>query len=393
MSDPVSSHDKSTLLAEPSPVTFALDFPGRFLGDGIGDAKDGFYPSFGRIVSGAGWISIGPGYRQRVFGDRAVIDTSAAISLRAYKLAQTRFEFTDLAHSRVAVGTQVMWQDLTQVNYFGTGPDSSADLRSEYRLKTTDVVGYASYRPTQWFTVAANAGRLDGPTLAAPTGPFDRDYPDARVTFADDPAFVLTRQPSFAHGRISVTADTRDYPDHPTRGGRYEAAFAHYSDLDLESFSFSRYEAEGAHFLPFLHDGLVLAVHGWTVLSDTTDGQTIPVYLMPSLGGTNTLRAYPNYRFHDRHLVLASAEARLALTTHIDTALFVDAGSVTPTIDQLRLGNTSYGLGFRFHTHKRTTMRVDAAHGREGWSVSISLNDPFRLRRLMSHTAAVPFVP
>ena len=63
------------------------------------------------------------------------------------------------------------------------------------------------------------------------------------------------------------------------------------------------------------------------------------------------------------------------------------------TVEDLRVANASYGLGFRLHSHKTTTMRLDAAHGREGWRVSFSLNDPFRLRRLTRHTAAVPFVP
>lgn len=392
-SPPEPTHDKFTVATEPKAVTFVVDFVGRFLGDGNGEEKTGFYPSFGRIVSGAGWISIGPGYRQRVFGDRAVIDGSAAISWRAYKMGQARFEFTDLANSHATVGTQLLWQDLTQLNYFGHGPSSPVDARSEYRLKTTDVVGYGSYRPTRWLTFEANGGRLEAPTLAAPTGPFDRNYPDARVAFAQDPAFRLERQPSFAHGRLSVAADTRDYPDHPSRGGIYEAAFTRYADLDLNAFSFNRYEAEGAHFVPLFYDGVILAFHGWTALSDTRDGQSVPVYLMPSLGGTSMLRGYANYRFHDRNLVVATAEARIALTMHVDTAVFVDAGSVAPRVEDLRLANTSYGLGFRVHTHKRTTMRLDAAHGREGWRISFSLNDPFRLRRLMRHTAAVPFVP
>jgi len=223
---PEPTHDKFTGAAEPRPVTFVADFVGRFLGDGAGEEKSGFYPAFGRIVSGAGWISIGPGYRQRVFNGRAVIDGSAAISWRAYKQGQARFEFTDLADSHVAVGTQVWWQDLTQLNYFGNGPDSSIDGRSEYRLKTADVVGYGAYRPTRWLTLGASAGRLDGPTLDAPTGPFDRDYPDARLTYPNDPAFSLERQPAFAHGTVSVTADTRDYPDHPSRGAFYQAATA-----------------------------------------------------------------------------------------------------------------------------------------------------------------------
>jgi hypothetical protein len=390
---PAPTHDKSVVFAEPATVTFALDFIGGFLGDGNGEDREGFYPAFGRIVSGAGWISIGPGYRQRVLDDRAVIDVSAALSWHAYKLAQTRLEFTDLANSRIALGTQVVWQDLTQVHYFGVGPNSPVDARSEYRLKTTNLVGYASYRPLRCLSIGASGGRLAAPTLSAPTGPFDRGYPDARLTFPDDATFALVRQPAFAHGRLSITADTRNYPDHPSRGGLYEAAWARYTDLDLTSFSFNRYEVEGAHFVPLLNEGLVGAFHGWAVLSDTADGQVVPAYLMPSLGGSSTLRAYPNYRFHDRNLVVATAEARLALTMHIDTAFFVDGGSVAPSVEDLRMANASYGLGFRIHTHTRTTMRLDIAHGREGWGASFSLNDPFRLRRLMRRTAAVPFAP
>jgi outer membrane protein assembly factor BamA len=145
--------------------------------------------------------------------------------------------------------------------------------------------------------------------------------------------------------------------------------------------------------VPLLYDGLILAFHGWTAMSDTADGQAVPLYLMPSLGGTSMLRAFPNYRFHDRNLLVLNAEARLALTMHLDTAVFVDAGSVAPRVEDLRVANASYGLGFRLHTHKKTTVRLDAAHGREGWRVSFSLNDPFRLRRLARHTAALPFVP
>ena len=56
------------------------------------------------------------------------------------------------------------------------------------------------------------------------------------------------------------------------------------------------------------------------------------------------LRAYSNYRFHDRNLVVATAEARVALTMHIDTALFVDAGSVAPKVEDLRLGRNQFAI-------------------------------------------------
>jgi hypothetical protein len=389
---PGASYEKVTLAAEPRAITRGVEVANRFLGDDS-EREDGFYAAAGRLITGAGWISVGPGYRRRLFNDRAVVDASAEISWRAYKQAQAQFELPELANGRLRLGTQAGWQDLTQVNYFGIGPQSTADTRSEYRIKTTDVVGYASYRPAQWLSIAASGGRLDAPTLSSPTGPFDRDYPDARLTFAGDRTFALPRQPAFGHARASITADSRDCPDHPSRGGLYQASWAHYVDLDLDAFSFDQYEAEAAQFVPMLDDLVVFAVHGWAVFSGTNDGHTVPVYLMPSVGGSHMLRAFDNYRFHDRNMVVGTAEARVALTMHIDTALFVDAGSVAPTVDHLKLANTSYGIGLRVHSHTSTMARVDAAHGRDGWRLTFSLSDPLRLRRLERRMALVPFAP
>jgi outer membrane protein assembly factor BamA len=134
-------------------------------------------------------------------------------------------------------------------------------------------------------------------------------------------------------------------------------------------------------------------MHAWTVFSDTSGDRQIPVYLLPSLGGSTTLRSFSDYRFHDRHFVLVSAESRWALFDHVDVALFADAGSVAPRVRDLGLGEQSYGAGLRAHVRSTTIARVDVAHGREGWRLLLRLNEPFRLNRLARRMAAVPFVP
>ena len=48
------------LLPEPAIVGRAVEFGSRLLGSDSSQ-KDGFYPDFGDMVTGAGWISIGPG--------------------------------------------------------------------------------------------------------------------------------------------------------------------------------------------------------------------------------------------------------------------------------------------------------------------------------------------
>jgi len=73
------------------------------------------------MITGAGWISAGPGYRQFLFGDRAFVDASAAISWRAYKMAQARFELPRLADVVLQSIAGAM-ADLTQVDYFASVP-------------------------------------------------------------------------------------------------------------------------------------------------------------------------------------------------------------------------------------------------------------------------------
>jgi hypothetical protein len=280
-----------------------------------------------------------------------------------------------------------------QLHYFGIGPNSLLANRSQYRLKTTDAYAFAAYRPSSWLTVDGRAGRLDQPTLSSSAGPFNPDYPDARFTFALDPALGLAKQPSFFHGQLGATVDTRDHPGRPVSGGLYRASVTVFSDRDLGGYSFREYELHALQMIPVLRDVWRVAVRGWGVLTDTGPGQQVPVYMLPALGGSSTLRAFPNYRFHDRHLLFASVESRWALMTHVDVAAFVDAGSVASRAGDLDLGTRSYGAGLRLHTHSATTARVDVAHGREGWQLLFRLNDPLRLSRLSRKAPAVPFVP
>lgn len=391
--DPVPA-DEAGLLTEPAAIGRAIDVATRLAtSSNGGDVKNGLYPEFGNMITGAGWISGGPGYRRWLLDDRVFVDASAAVSWRAYKMAQARFELPTLAHSRITAGAQLRWQDLMQVTYFGEGPASLEANRSEYRLRSGNIVGYSVYRPRQWLAVTGRLGWLTRPAISEPAGRFVRGNPATEDTFADDPVFQLTEQPNYLHGEASIAGDTRDHRGYPRHGALYRAAFARYSDRDGAGFSFDRYEAEGARFIPLAAAHTVVAVHGWLVGTRTGSDQTVPFYLLPSLGGANTLRSYTDYRFHDRALVVLSAEARVALFTHIDTAVFVDAGNVAPRVGDLNLDRRSYGAGIRVHTRRTTFARLDVAHGSEGWRVLFRVNDPFRFGRLSRHTAAVPFVP
>lgn len=356
------------------------------------DPPEGFFVEFGQMITGSGWISAGPGYRQYLFDRRAVLETSAAISWRAYKAAQATLEFPRLANNRLTAGGKVLWHDYTQVRYFGAGPHTSKEGISDYRVKAADTVAYVTWRPQNSVSLSFSGGVLSPPRLSASGGSFDRGDPDTLTLHAAEPGATPLPQPRFVHTDLSVVFDTRDQRSYPTRGVVTRAAWSTFRDQPGRGFSFDRLDTEAAYFQPLLGRG-VLAARVWGVFSHTGEGNAVPFYLLAALGGNNTLRGFADYRFHDRHMLAANVETRWALFRHVDAALFFDAGNVAPRVGDLNLDRTSIGAGLRLHTSTSTLARFDVGHSAEGWRVMFKLSDPLRLSRVTKRTAPLPFVP
>ena len=353
-------------IVEPDAITRATLFADRHLGKG--DLNNGFYVDFGKMIPGAGWLSAGPGYRKWVGKDTMLLDGSASYSWNGYKSAQGRIVLPKFLKSRLALGTQVRWVDFGAVDYFGVGPDTLESARAPFGIQATHVVAHATLRPMRWFDIDAEIGMLT-PAL--------RDDSD---------------QPTFVPTQLSMTIDTRNFRQHPTSGVLLRGAAARYDDRDTGAFTHRRYEGEAAGFLPMFGERAVLALHGMVVTTPREDG-TVPFYLLPSLGGANSLRSFANYRFHDRNMLVANAELRLAMMTHVDLAFFADAGNVAARFQDLDLDKKSFGGGLRFHTRRQTFARIDMANGAEGWRFLFRLTDPLAFTRLERRASVVPSVP
>jgi hypothetical protein len=391
-SPPAPSPAATGLFTQPRLLTNAVQlFSGQF-GD-TGQKKNGWYVELSNMITGSGFVSVGPGYRRYLFNKQAFIDGSAAVSWHLYNMAQMRFEAPDIANHHLTLGTQGMWQNPTQINYWGIGPDTNDADQSQYQLRSFDVVSYAAFRPNDWLTFSGELGYLFRPHVLNAGGTFKPNFPDTQQAFPNDPGVSLPFQPNFLHSETSAYTDTRDYRGHPTRGSLYRAALTTYSDRGTGVFSFNQYEAEGLQFIRLNGRQWILALHGWLLWTGIPTGNQIPFYLLPSLGGQNTLRGYSNYRFHDNNLVLAQAESRWALFTNVDGAVFVDAGNVAPVFSNLNFDQWDVGAGLRLHTQRTTWARLDVAHGLEGWQVVFRTSDPLRLGRLYRRIAAIPFVP
>jgi hypothetical protein len=380
------------LFKEPELLTRGINYALKKFDSDDQRNKSGFYVELSNMITGSGWISAGPGYRRWVMNDKAFYDASAAVSWHLYTMAQTRFEAPDLTKRHIQLGVQAMYQDQTQINFFGVGPDSP-DLKTQYRLKSTDTVGYASIQPWMDWRLSGDVGYLFNPKVSSPTGTFRPDAPATQAVFPDVPAVTLSDQPNYVHAQAAFTGDTRDYRGHPTRGGVYRVSLESYRDQDTGLFTFRQYQAEALQIVRVTGPNWLLAFHGWAVNSDVNSNHQVPFYFLPSLGGATSLRSFQNYRFHDLNSLLVDAESRWAIYRHVDLALFADAGNVAPRFGDLNLDHTSVGAGLRFHAEHTNFARLDVAHGSEGWRVWFRTGDFFRLGRLTRRVADIPFVP
>ncbi len=269
-----------------------------------------------RLIPGAGWVSVGPGYRHWYGKDmRSSSMRSASISVNNYRLAQARAELPEFLKSRLALGAQARWQDFGRVDYFGVGPTLRRTSDRSTASNPRSSPRYATLRPFRWMDIGApdrldESGRpryVEGPfrprltTAARSCRPKSRDDRHARFPRPSD----QRRRSCAALARATTIA----------RVGAQHAS--------------QRYEGEAAGFLPIGGGRVVLALHGWTVRSDTRDG-AIGAVLPPAQSRRPEHVAIVHRLSLPRrqHARCQRGGPRLALMTHLDLAVFADAGNV-----------------------------------------------------------------
>ena len=128
-----------------------------------------------------------------------------------------------------------------------------------------------------------------------------------------------------------------------------------------------------------LHEHRVIAFRALGVFSDTSEGQAVPFYLSPTLGGLNVGRSYPTFRFRDRNLLALQLEYRYQVSPLVSGALFVDTGQVAPAVRAIEWSRfkTTYGTGVRFGAAGGAALRFDLAFGGEGPTFILGLGHAF----------------
>ena len=324
--------------------------------------RNGFFVRYGYRDKpiGAG-IGFGGGYRHDLFERRARVVGEAGWTFRRYTLLRGDFSLPYLARERAELGIELRRRYHPHEDFYGTGPDSVEADRSNFRLDTTTAIGRALIKPRRWFTAGGHAGRIS-PSVGSGT---DSRSLSSEIQFGSDALIGFSEQPDFRYTDLFVTVDYRDQPANPRSGGYYAATFGSYADLDFDRYSFRRVDLHAQQFFPIFDKKRVFALQGRIITSSADDGQAVPFYLQPTLGGSSTVRSVSDYRFRDDTVLYLNAEYRWEAFSIMDMALFTDAGQVAADAGDLDLGNLihAYGIGFRFNTYKTMFLRLDIAAG------------------------------
>jgi outer membrane protein assembly factor BamA len=344
---------------QPNGVERAMDFAedkAIFLLD-----REGFHPKLGSLTVGSGF-AYGLGFRDRdLFSNRGALEIWAAGSVKRYWATEARLTFPRLANNHLYLEAWGSHRDYPQENFFGLGPDSNRDDRSDYAIRTNHFGGRAGVRPFARHLLVGGGLEYLEPRLGA--GQND-SYPDVPVLFPPSDVPGIDSQSDFIRSAFFVEVDYRE-PLYAKKGGWYRFDFSHYDDRTTNEFTFNRFDADVRQFFGFLAGRRVIATRLFVSTSDTSAPQTMPFFFMPTLGGNDTLRGFREYRFRGPHAILAQAEYRWEIWSGFDGAIFYDAGKVADHRSDLNFKDleSDYGIGFRFNTNSGVIFRVDTAFG------------------------------
>jgi hypothetical protein len=336
---------------------------------------DGWYPRIGGLTTGGGFAG-GAGYRKHLFDDELFLNVSGAISTKAYKEVVAQASYPRLWNGRVEVGTNFRWRDFPQEDFFGLGPDSRLETRTNYAFESTDINGLVALKPLPWFRIGSVVG-LISPTIEPGT---DARMPSTELVFTDLDAPGLLEQPTFLYKNVFVEIDYRDQPGNARSGGLWRATYGAWNDRNLNEFDFGRFDFETAHFLPIFDKKRVFALRAVVSYVNNDPANRVPFYFLPYVGGSESVRSYREFRFRDENAVFFNLEYRWEAFSGMDMALFFDAGEVRANWENIDLQDlrTAYGVGFRFNTFKSVFLRLDiGAGGGEGTRIFLKFGPAF----------------
>jgi outer membrane protein assembly factor BamA len=277
-------------------------------------------------------------------------------------------------HAFVSFITQ--HRNISEMPYYGSGPDSRKTGRSNYRQEDTNVDVRPGVRIFKGFSAS-----LIGSYMAENIGPGrSSTYISSEKQFDPDAAPGIDRQTNFWRGGGLIEYDWRDRASGPTSGGRYAAQYTRYLDRNLGSYSFLRLDLDASQYIPMFNHTRVIALHGASSLTTAGNGQRVPFYLQPTLGGASTLRGFRSNRFYGDNSVMVNAEYRWFCSPILDMVAFGDGGKVFNRWEGWNLHNLQSDVGFGLRVKGRSGVPgfgIDTGFSHEGFQIWFHVNNIF----------------
>jgi len=322
-----------------------------------------WHPFFESAYSGGGF-TMGAGYRHYV-GSYDSVDVRGSITPSGYKRIEGEFLAPRLFDRQGVLSVLGGWREATEVGYYGAGTDNTPEDRANYGFKQPYGAATLTFHPSHRSVLVR--GSLEASQWAQTPG--SGSSPSIETVYTPETLPGLGATVNYIHPAFTIGLDSRAAADYARRGGYYGVTFEDFSDPDAR-YGFTEWDYEAIQHVPILREAWVLSLHGLVSTTGTKSGEQIPFFMLPSVGGGSSLRAYSSWRFRDRNSLEIQADWRIMVNRFVDTAVFFDAGKVTSRTTDLNLHDlkTDFGFGVRFHGPMATPLRIDFAYGSEGFS-------------------------
>jgi hypothetical protein len=319
-----------------------------------------WHPFFENAYSGGGF-TLGVGHMNYV-GPYNTLDVRGSWTLSNYKRVEAEFVAPRMFNRRAKLSVIGGWREATEVGFYGIGNDTSVDNKTNYLFNQPYGSALFTIFPTRRVLMLRGGAEYSRWSQE----PGEGVSPSVEQVYTPATLPGLGQKITYLHTQGTVGVDGRTSPGY-TRRGAYVAATIHdYKDSD-DNFGFQIAEYEGIAHLPILRETWVLSFHARMQHANERDGQQIPFFMLPALGGGSSLRGFSSWRFRDQNSLLLQGEWRIMVNRYLDMAFFYDAGKVAARTKDLDLDHLhdDFGFGLRFHGPFVTPLRVEIAHSRE----------------------------
>jgi hypothetical protein len=323
------------------------------------------HPFFNSAYSGGGF-TLGAGYALHPSA-YSILDLRGSITFSGYKRIEAAYMAPRLFSRRGTFTATGGWREATAVGFYGIGTENtSKDDRANYSFDQPYGSAYLDFWPTRKLLFLRGGVEIS----QWRQGPGGADDPSVEEVYTPETLPGLGAKPTYIHSEGTLAIDSRPAPGYARTGGFYGVTVHDFHDTD-GAFGFREVDYDAIQHIPLLRDTWVLSLHARVETAASTDGQEIPFFMLPALGGGSSLRGFASWRFRDLNSLLLQADWRVLANRFMDMAVVYDAGRVASRVSDLT--NTplksDYGLGFRFHGPITTPLRIEFVHSNEGFRI------------------------